>query len=102
MKWYIGQPIVAIRNSKSGDVVKGKDYVIKAIITPECNCKELGFDIGIKSNSIKSVCADCGLSFFNLSGFLYKGETMFAPLDQDISELTEILKQPLTKTLETK
>lgn len=96
MNWYIGQPIVAIRNSFDRDVIKGREYTILQIVNSPCKCKELCFDVGIRLENSMRACADCGQRFYNTSGFSHKGESMFAPLDQDISELTEILetKQP--------
>lgn len=102
MKWYIGQPIVAIRNHDKGRFSKGQEFVVDGIKRSFCNCKGVLLDIGFAATTQKIKCYKCECVFQVNDGINWMHERNFAPLDQDISELTEILEQPLTKTLETK
>lgn len=92
MNWYIGQPIVAIKNSECGDFKKGQEFTIKGIRISWCNCGNTNIDIGLISHTGISRCGRCQ-SLIQNGGSLWKSEVCFAPLDQDISELTEILTQ---------
>jgi len=87
MNWYIGQPIVAIRTHTQGDFKKGEEFQIKAL-TAGCKCgnSSILIDIGLRK---ATKCNSCDTYHW---GSFYK-EVSFAPLDQDISELTEILEQ---------
>jgi hypothetical protein len=94
MKWYIGQPIVAIRNQKQNVFKKGQEFKIKALRQSDC-CSHILIHIGIDASNVfsKMCCSICGRlrdtdSFYS--------ERNFAPLDQDISELTEILTKKET------
>lgn len=90
MNWYIGQSIVAIKNSSCGRFKKGDEFVIKSLRSSWCTCLTTQIDVGlIISGPI--VCARCGI-ITNSHGVGWKSEVCFAPLDQDISELTEILE----------
>lgn len=94
MKWYIGQEIVCIKTHRQGVFKKGEVYFIKGIIE-RCSCGIL-FDIGFKAKTYigKNVrCHDCG-GIYLKSSIWYFDSTSFAPLDFDISELTDILEQP--------
>lgn len=94
MKWYIGQPIVAIENSPNNEIIKGKEYIIKGLGI-ECSCGVITIDVGISmcNNTSTAICV-CGKRNPNkIQGF---AETRFAPLDVNISELTNILSEPLT------
>jgi hypothetical protein len=99
-KWYIGQPIVAIEKSPNFEIKKGKEYEIKGINFCGCGCRTLILDVGIEynANGNKYVCSASGKHYYgNYKGF---SETRFAPLDQDISELTDILKEPIKEFIE--
>lgn len=91
MKWYIGQPIVAIENHSQGIFKKGDEFVIHGINKSYCKCKNLLLlDIGIRISSNRS-CGTCGVKGISTHVQGYS-ENKFAPLDQDISELLEILQ----------
>ena len=99
MKWYIGQPIVAIINTKCGHIKKGQEFTIKGLRRSWCTCDSVQIDIGLIPKSPLSICGKCRKETEN-GGIAWKSEICFSPLDQDISELTEILEQPIIKTLE--
>ena len=98
-KWYVGQPIVTIKNSKDGIIIKNKEYNIKGIINSFCACSHVLLDIGIASTANTSRCGRCRKEGFINNGILWKAEILFAPLDQDISELTDILKEPIKELI---
>jgi phage FluMu protein Com len=92
MKWYIGQPIVAIKNHSQGVFKKGQEFVIKGLQTSLCKCGCVLIDIGSTAgfNGIAK-CPDCKQVAEIGSNINWFAEVMFAPLDVDISELTELL-----------
>lgn len=93
MKWYIGQPIVAIRNHSRGDFKKGDEFTIVSLMQAECRCKNVLIDIGIRCDYLGIVdCEDCGGVSEKGTNINWYDEVCFAPLDTDISELIEILK----------
>lgn len=97
MKWYIGQPIVAIKDSKCGKIKKGQEFTILGLKKCDCKCGDHTIiDVGIKKTltnpeSGLQECTRCGF-IGKLDYVQWKNETLFAPLDVDISELTKILK----------
>lgn len=97
MKWYIGQPIVAIRSHSQGIFKKGDEFIIKGIRTPLCNCKNLDIDIGFRPTPKRSGCRVCNVTYPS-DGIYWFSEVSFAPLDVDISELIEVLEttEPFT------
>lgn len=92
MEWYIGQPIVAIKNHQKGRFKKGEEFTTKGLTQKQCCDKIILIDIGF---GIDTVCSICGRS----NGFAGYGSDLFAPLDVDISELTEILTNENQATL---
>lgn len=98
-KWYVGQPIVAIKNSSCGSIKKGQEFKIQGLMGFFCSCKEINIDVGIKAVMNTSRCERCNKTFPN-NYILWKVERLFAPLDQDISELTDILKEPIKELIE--
>lgn len=94
MKWYIGQEIVCIKTHTQGVFKKGETYTIKGIIE-RCGCGVL-LDIGFKATNYigeNVKCPDCGGIYLKSSIWYFKS-TSFAPIDFDISELTDILEKP--------
>lgn len=99
MKWYIGQPIVAIKNHPQGVFKKGDEFVIKGLRESICRCKEIDIDIdiGLYDETANAVqCDACGYFSLTSNKTWWFSESRFAPLDTDISELTEILTQKET------
>lgn len=98
MNWYIGQPIVAIRNSVYGGIKKGQEFNILGLRSGTCKCYDVEIDVGILDTDIADIetCSTCGAENICRDNIMWKDDRLFAPLDQDISELTEILtkKQP--------
>ena len=88
--WYIGQPIVAIRDHSASNFKKGQEFIIHGIKKSFCGCSNILINIGISTNHTHIRCTYCGKRELNDS---YYSENCFAPLDQDISQLTEILNQ---------
>lgn len=102
-KWYIGQPIVAIKNSKYGNIKKGQEFTIKGLQKCSCYCCEAFIDVGLLSDiPIGSIlrCDSCNISWIRKDNIMWKHEAIFAPLDQDISELTDILKKPIKEFID--
>jgi len=94
MNWYIGQPIVAIANHSQGMFKKGDEFVINALRKKDCGCKDLFIDIGHREGYIGNVrCHLCNRIAESGTNINWYTEICFAPLDTDISELTEILTQ---------
>lgn len=94
MNWHTGQPILAIKNSQCGKIKKGQEFIIKGLRECPCNCEQhIQIDVGIIYHSIAPYekCGGCGCIRLK-DPVHWKHEELFAPLDQDISELTEILK----------
>lgn len=87
MNWYIGQPIVSIGDHSQGLFKKGQEFTISGLRL--CGCGAVKMFIGITTHYDEAICK-CGRLRINDS---YFDETRFAALDQDISELTEILEQ---------
>lgn len=94
--WYIGQEIVCVKSHSLGLVVRGKTYTIKALQSSSCKCIDVEIDVGIIHDSTRftdyTQCSSCNTIFYSGSTCWF-GESLFAPIDQDISELTEILEQ---------
>lgn len=103
-KWYIGQPIVAIKNSEFGNIKKNQEFTIKGLMGSTCKCKEVLIDVGISDFSCEmgslTICGDCNLTEPKKDYIMWKVETLFAPMDIDISELTDILKEPIKEFIE--
>lgn len=100
MNWYIGQPIVAIKDSNCGKIKKGQEFIIKGLMSTFCKCKIMHIDVGLEADMGRIQCLTCMTKW--KSRILWKREELFAPLDQDISELTEILENPIFKPFELK
>lgn len=93
INWYIGQPIVAIKNSRCGKVKKGEEFIIKALSS--CVCGRVKIDIGLPCDDGKRwTCVFTNTPTNETTHWKY--EELFAPLDVDISELTGILEKELT------
>ena len=97
-KWYIGQPIVVIKNSSCGNIKKGQEFTIKGLMS-FCKCNDIIIDVGLLTNYNLIGCDDCN-GEVKSNGILWKSEILFAPLDQDISELTDILKESIKEFIE--
>ena len=99
MNWYIGQEIVAIRNHPQRYFKKGNTFKIVGLQQGVCGCAGVDINIGFGGNTWKmQYCNKCGQTYDTNSTIIWFGEKNFAPLDQDISELTEILEQPISTT----
>ena len=110
MNWYVNQEIVCIENHSKRIVKEGELFTIRAIKKNECyKCFDgLVFDVGIKSDmrakdgsfiplgAMMQCNSSHGIIHFQ-DGIYWLSEKLFKPLDElaDISELTEILSQPI-------
>ena len=97
MNWYIGQRIVAIKNHNRGLFKKNDEFTIKGLQTSRCHCPGIEINIGI-STEYPMCCLICGWRTLE-TGIRWFGEWNFAPLDVDISELTDILKEPIKQNI---
>ena len=95
MNWYIGQEIVCVKTHSNKAVVRGRTYTIKSLERSPCKCPDVLIDVGLSDYGDLYQCCDCRMSFEDTSNVFWFSEYLFAPLDQDISELTEILSQPV-------
>ena len=93
MKWYIGQPIVAVRTHSWKYFKEGQDFKIIGLKMSGCKCNSVIINIGIINPAIAMICIRCNATIPNIDGYCYFSDFSFAPLDQAISELTEILTQ---------
>jgi len=98
MNWYIGQPIVAILNHSQGKFKKGDEFTIKGLRQNFCNCKGVNIDVGICSPGDTFECDICNVKVPDLDIKHWFHEDCFAPVDVDISELTEIISSPVELT----
>jgi hypothetical protein len=98
-KWYIGQPIVAIKNSNCGRIKKGQEFTIKGLMGSICKCGDVLIDIGLRSDHDGWGCFTCNTFRYSNNNY-WKKERLFAPMDIDISELTDILKEPIKEFIE--
>lgn len=97
MNWYIGQEIVCVKTHVERVVVRGRTYTIKSLREGVCPCDAgILIDVGVPHDPSRfteySRCSKCGHRYYSGSTF-WLVERHFAPLDQDISELTEILEK---------
>lgn len=94
--WYIGQEIVAIVNHSQGFFKEGDTFPVKGLRNAICSCDYIEIDIGIQSNLFRtSICTRCNFRAYKTDSVCWFYEGCFAPLDFDISELTEILEQEI-------
>lgn len=91
--WHIGQEIVCVKTHSLGYVKRGKTYTIRGLKKTHCPCKFVIIDIGMAAKVGLGKCNVCGLLDSEKVSEYWFNESLFAPLDQDISELTEILEQ---------
>ena len=99
MNWYIGQEIVCVNAHGANYIKSGKSYKIRSLRNSICKCNEVEIDVGINDTIQTTGCCKCKVKIINYSGLVYYSESRFAPLDQDISELTEILKKENVKSI---
>lgn len=103
MNWHIGQEIVAIMTHNDGLYKRGQDFIIKGLSPSTCKCNYVLIDVGIPYDYEKwlgrMMCSQCWCPY-NVNGYYLFHEKGFAPLDGDISELTEILEQPIKQNIE--
>jgi len=95
MKWYIGQPVVAITNHSQGCFKKGQEFTIRGLQSNVCKCNDVEIDVGVRADIQVNEwvrCEQCNALYYSTAIWWF-AEDKFAPLDTDISELTEILTQ---------
>lgn len=93
MNWYIGQPIVAIKNHSGGRFKIGNEFIIRGLRSAPCGCTHVEIDIGLTQIKAKTRCTVCYNAVVNNTGSGWYKEHSFAPLDIDLSEIHEVLKQ---------
>ena len=95
--FHIGQDVVALKDHDVAYYKKDSIYNIYALTRSNCNCAPL-LDIGCRYNgAYNSNCPVCNTNTTITSGIIWFCTEDFAPLDEltDISELQEVLEQPL-------
>lgn len=103
--WYIGQDIVCIKTHSRGHVKEGETYIIKSLREGFCKCTKVQISIGMKSNNNYQSCTRCGITMVKKGdNSIWFSERLFAPLDSltDISEIQEILNQPIEQLFQIK
>ena len=90
--WYIGQDVVCIKSHSMGLVKEGEIFTIQSLR----KCCRVSMQVGVRCPNESSHCGKC-YEVFCPSSMQWFSETLFAPLDTltDISEIEEILKQPI-------
>lgn len=103
MNWYIGQDIVCVKNHSDGVVKEGQTFTVMGIKIFECpKCAGVVINVGIAANNTPGCRVKCfphnSIIFIN-DGKFWLNETLFKPLDElvNISELTEVLNEPVFK-----
>lgn len=96
-KWYIGQDIVCIKDHNGLEFKVGDTFTIKGLISSLCKCCDVFIDIGRLEPgwSLGGMCSVCNTIVKGHNGIWHFKEIYFAPLDQDISELVNILSNPI-------
>jgi len=98
--WYIGQDIVCIKTHSVGLVKEGNTFTIKGLREGFCKCYKTLINVGVSHpNSTGMVGCNICNNGFQAHGIAWFDEKLFAPLDTlcNISELTEILTEPIFK-----
>ena len=95
--FHIGQDVVALKDHSQGIFKKDDTFSIKGIILGNCMCNKILLDIGIKTNCNTRTCRICEFESEINNFIAFFDSKLFAPLDEltDISELQEVLEQPL-------
>jgi hypothetical protein len=90
MEWHVGQPIVAIVNGPAFKV--GDEFTALGVKPQGCCYPGVAILIDVKLEGYDGTqCTQCGR---DLGGYWFV-ERCFMPLDQDISELTNALTEPI-------
>lgn len=104
--FYIGQDVVAVRDSAYGAFKKDELFTIIGLRSAICTCNHIEVDIGkmvhIPIGCIaKSVCNACNANIVDNSEIHWLSARNFAPLDEltNIDELKEVLEQPIYQVL---
>jgi len=98
INWYIGQPIVAIVSHNQGKFKKGDEFTIKGLRGSFCKCGGVEINVGIIGKEGIENCTTCNIQRDSADSYHWFSEKRFAPLDVNISELTEILSEPIKET----
>jgi len=100
MNWHIGQEIVAILPHARTGIKVGDEFVIKALQSPECNCKTILIDIGKRTDGGFIKCGLCNNSGSMKTNIWWLDQAMFAPKRKTI-EYSGITAEQLIEQLET-
>jgi len=104
--WYIGMDIVCIKTHSEGVVKEGEVFTIKALRKPCCNVQiDIGKDLNYTGGTFSTSCAVCKKITNNgTDATAWISHRLFAPLDTltDISEIEEILNQPIEELFKIK
>ena len=97
MKWYIGQDVVCIKNHSQGIVKEGDVFTLQGIRKV---CCQIELDVGLTSTYLLEQCRTCQKITKKDGACHWFADKIFAPLDSitDISEIEELLKEPIFQT----
>ncbi len=95
--FHIRQDVVAIVNHSQGYFKENDTFKIKSLKINDCKCTYTLVDIGLYADKNILECPDCGFTSIKKDNTCWFASKCFAPLDEltDISELQEVLEQPL-------
>lgn len=83
--FYIGQPIVALKNNSQGFFKKGDEFKVLDIFLPPCKCKGYVVQINNFTGNFNAICTDCHTNFNSAVTFFDQND--FAPI-QEIGDMT--------------
>ena len=107
--FHIGQDVVCIKTHSKGIVKEGDVFTVKGLRESTCKCNDIEIHVGIYDtlgyNSYRNSCMICGWQGeLTTSNVWWFSNILFAPLDTltDISEIEEILNQPIEELFKVK
>jgi hypothetical protein len=91
------EEVMCVDASEVSSLKEGEIYSITAMQKCICGCGSTVLDVGIVSPNPKSICLVSRRIIENETTVWWFRASRFAPIDTDISELTEVLTQPIFK-----
>ncbi len=91
--FYVGQRVVAVRDSNCGNIKKGQRFVISEIIPAHCSCRRWLVDVGIVGTNTYNTCYTCHSTMKWKDNTHWKNPAIFAPIDERTVSIPESLKE---------
>lgn len=91
--FYVGQRVVAVRDSNCGKIKKGQRFIIADMIPAYCSCREWLVDVGLVGNSPRCMCYSCYSTMIWKDNTHWKNAAIFAPIDERTVSIPESLKE---------